>query len=159
MKLQKNSFNAGRKVLLIDNTNTNRGYVTFQYAFNEAKQIGIPLVLVKDADIPICKIMDIDKKNFDQKKNQKQQKIKTKEVQISSVMQEHDFDVKIKNIRKFLEKGYKVDVAMKLKRGEKFRGGIDEKRIDIFDRVYDRVSDMAMWENDVMDTKRTLVKI
>lgn len=157
MILERHSFSDGTQVRLIDALGENKEFVTFIYALKEAEKEGLPLVLVNDGNPPICKIMDYHKKNFEQKKKKSQQKVKSKEVQFSSVLHENDFQTKIKQVREFIKKDYKVDITMKVKKGENFRGGVDNKRLDIFQKVFENVSDIAKWESEDT-TKRTLVK-
>src|SRR5699024_11276602 len=77
----------------------------------------LDLVLVAPgAKPPVCRIMDYGKYRFEQQKKEKearkkQRVINVKEVRFSPAIGEHDFNTKLKNARKFLEKGDKVKAS------------------------------------------------
>lgn len=72
------------------------------------------------ANPPVCKIIDYGKYRFETQKKAKEakknQKVQdTKEVRLSPVIDKHDIDTKLKNARKFIEKGDKVKVSMRFR--------------------------------------------
>lgn len=72
------------------------------------------------AQPPVCKIIDYGKYRFESQKKAKEakknQKIQdTKEIRLSQVIDKHDIDTKLKNARKFIEKGDKVKVSMRFR--------------------------------------------
>lgn len=87
-------------------------------ALRRAESVSLDLVEVQPrAKPPVCKIMDYGKYKYEQsRKNaeskKKQQQIELKEVKFRPKTGEHDFDVKVKNLKKFLEKGNKGKVTV-----------------------------------------------
>ncbi|MDF9866619.1 translation initiation factor IF-3 [Bacilli bacterium PM5-3] len=110
-----------KEVLLIDDAGEQVGVVSNQEALDMAINKNLDLVCVAPkANPPVCKIIDygkyrfeIQKKAKEAKKNQKVQD--TKEVRLSPVIDKHDIDTKLKNARKFIEKGDKVKVSMRFR--------------------------------------------
>ena len=92
-------------------------------ALQVAETYNLDLVCVsKDANPPVCKILNYGKYRFEnqkkqkeKKKNQKAKEIDIKEVQLSPVIGQHDIDTKIKTANKFLLAGDKVKVTLRFK--------------------------------------------
>lgn len=87
-------------------------------ALRRAESVSLDLVEVQPrAKPPVCKIMDYGKYKYEQSRKlteskKKQQQIELKEVKFRPKTGDHDFDVKVKNLRKFLEKGNKGKVTV-----------------------------------------------
>lgn len=121
----KHRVNQGIKgvnqVRLVKEDGTQAGTVSFHDALNMAKAVELDLVEVApNSTPPVCKIMDFGKFQFEEKKKEKEQKraakisaVETKEIQINSVIQDGDLEIKIKNIKRILEEGNKVRVLVK----------------------------------------------
>lgn len=81
----------------------------------------LDLVLVSpNLDVPVCKIMNYGKYKFEQAKKEKearkkQKTLETKEIRITPNIEQHDFEFKCKNARKFLEEGNKVKITVKFR--------------------------------------------
>ena len=109
------------KVRLIDDKGEMIGVVTLQKALELSKQVGLDLVEVSpNVEPPVCKITNFGKMKYEiQKKasdaKKKQKIIDTKEVKLSLNIGKGDYDVKMKQIGKFIEKGDKVKVSLRLK--------------------------------------------
>ncbi len=90
-------------------------------ALVKAEEVGLDLVLVSDqSDPPVVRIQDFKKIQYEKKKSRKPTKrIEVKEVRFMANISEHDFDTKCRNIEKFLEKGHKVKVSVRLKGRER----------------------------------------
>ena len=94
------------------------GVITLDEAINNAERVGLDLVEVSPtAEPPVCKIMDygkyryrINKKQHDAKKSQTV--IRIKEIRLRPKTEEHDVEVKVKQIKKFLDKNDKVKISM-----------------------------------------------
>lgn len=105
-----------REVRLIDANGDQLGVVATEDAMVRAREQGLDLVEVAEKSRPpVCKIMDYGKYKYELKlkKRQnakKQHKVVLKEVRIRPKTGEHDYQVKVKHARRFLEKGYKVQV-------------------------------------------------
>ncbi len=94
------------------------GVVTIQEALENAEQAGLDLVeIAPTSKPPVCKIMDFGKFKYEQSKKEKETKKKqhvvvTKEVRLRPKIEEHDFQFKVRNARKFLESGCRVKVSL-----------------------------------------------
>jgi translation initiation factor IF-3 len=122
------------------------GVVPVQDAQRRAYDAGLDLVLVSPSpDNPVCKIMDYgkfmfeqDKKRREAKKNQKT--VNLKEVQLKLTTEEHDFNVKVRNARRFLEQGDRVKVVIRFRGREMAH---TEQGYDVMDDVVDAVADIG----------------
>ncbi|MGL4522207.1 MAG: translation initiation factor IF-3 [Bacilli bacterium] len=110
-----------REVRLISSTGEQLGIKTKQEALEMATRLNLDLVLMSaNAKPPVAKIMDFGKHRFETQKREKEMRknqkvISIKEVRLSPTIEEHDFNTKLKNARKFLEKGDKVKASIRFK--------------------------------------------
>lgn len=110
-----------REVRLIDSNGDQLGVKTRNEALDIAATRNLDLVLVApNAKPPVCRIMDYGKYRFEQQKKDKearknQKVINVKEIRLSPGIEEHDFNTKLRNARKFLEKGDKVKVSIRFR--------------------------------------------
>jgi len=108
-------------VRLIDETGENVGVVSRDDAQERADQAGLDLVEVSpDADPPVCKILDYGKFKFQAQKKaaeaRKHQKIvEVKEIKMRPAIDDHDYDVKMRSIKRFFEDGDKVKVTLRFR--------------------------------------------
>ena len=109
------------QVQVISSDGKNLGTLATQRAINVAKEEGLDLIEISpNANPPICKIIDVGKYKYDlQKKANKAKKrqkiINLKEIKLRPVTEIHDYNFKIKNAQKFLEKGDKVKFTVKFR--------------------------------------------
>lgn len=105
-----------RQVRLIDHLGEQHGVVPTEKAMEMARAEGLDLVEVADREKPpVCKIMDYGKFKYEAKRRQrenskKQHKVELKQVRIRPKTGEHDYQVKLKHSKRFLEAGCKVQV-------------------------------------------------
>ncbi len=121
-KITKNLFVneqiRAREVLVIDAEGNQLGVMALKDALETASQKRLDLVNVApNARPPVCRLMDFGKYKYEQSKKErdarKKQKIITlKEVKLRPKIEKHDFAVKVKNSRRFLESGDKVKVTV-----------------------------------------------
>ena len=110
-----------QQVQVISSDGKNLGTLSTQEAINIAKQEGLDLIEISpNANPPVCKIIDIGKYKYDLQKKankaKKKQKIMNlKEIKLRPVTEIHDYNFKIKNAQKFLEKGDKVKFTVKFR--------------------------------------------
>ncbi|MDF2608406.1 MAG: translation initiation factor [Bacillales bacterium] len=110
-----------REVRLIGANGDQLGIKTRQEALELASNVNLDLVMVAPtAKPPVCRIMDFGKFRFEQQKKERetrknQKVISLKEVRLSPTIDEHDFNTKLKNARKFLEKDDKVKASIRFK--------------------------------------------
>lgn len=107
------------KVRLIGAEGEQVGIVPIQQARAVAQEASLDLVLiVPDAEPPVCKVMDYGKHVFDAKKQQAAQRKKQKQIQIKEIKfrpgtEEGDYQVKLRNLMRFLESGDKAKVTLR----------------------------------------------
>ncbi len=110
-----------REVRLIDAEGNQAGIVETKRALEMAYEADLDLVLVSpNAEVPVAKIIDHGKAKFEQQKKAKENKqnqkhAQLKEVRVSPTIDKHDFEVKLKQARKFLEKGDKVQFSLRFR--------------------------------------------
>lgn len=110
-----------KEVRLVDAEGEMRGVVSLSEALSIAEDAGLDLVEVSpNAEPPVCKILDYGKFKYEQQKkaNQARKKQKTvdvKEVKMSPRIEKNDYDVKMRNAKKFLGNGDKVKVSMRFR--------------------------------------------
>ncbi|QCU90561.1 translation initiation factor IF-3 [Thiomicrorhabdus sediminis] len=106
------------EVRLVDADGEQAGVVSIDRALEMAQEAGLDLVEVATkASPPVCKIMDYGKYLYQQQKKQHEAKKKQKQVQVKEVKfrpgtEEGDYQVKLRNLIKFLEKGDRVKVTI-----------------------------------------------
>ncbi len=97
------------------------GIRSIQDAIALAEEEGMDLVeIAPQADPPVCRVMDWGKFRFEESKKQQAQKKKQKQVQVKEVKfrpgtDDHDYDVKMRNLRRFIEEGNKVKVTLRFR--------------------------------------------
>ena len=97
------------------------GVLTRDEALAKAEDEGLDLVEIQpNAEPPVCKIMDFGKFKFEMQKKANEAKKKTKQVEIKElkfrpVTDEGDYQIKMRNIRRFLQEGDKVKVNIRFR--------------------------------------------
>jgi translation initiation factor IF-3 len=139
-----------REIRLIDQNGEQLGIKSKNEALEIAGRVNLDLVLVApNAKPPVGRIMDHGKYKFEQQKKEKEARknqkiINLKEVRLSPGIEEHDFNTKLRNARKFLEKGDKVKASIR------FKGrAITHKEIGqrVLDRFSEACKDIATVES------------
>ena len=124
------------QVQVISSDGKNLGTLATQEAINIAKQEGLDLIEISPkANPPVCKIIDIGKYKYDLQKKankakKKQKIINLKEIKLRPVTEIHDYNFKIKNAQKFLEKGDKVKFTVKFRGREMQHTHLGNKLMD-----------------------------
>ena len=110
-----------KEVQVIDDAGEKRGVMALNDALDLAFDKKLDLVLVApNAEPPVCKIMNYGKYKFEQAKKEKEAKKKqktfeVKEIRITPNIEQHDFEFKVKNARKFIEDGNKVKITVRFR--------------------------------------------
>lgn len=97
------------------------GVMGIRDALARAEEEGMDLVeIAPQAEPPVCRIMDWGKYRFEQSKKaqaarKKQKQIQIKEVKFRPGTDDHDYDVKMRNLRRFIEDGDKVKVTLRFR--------------------------------------------
>ncbi len=137
------------QVRLIDEQGENVGVVSKVEAIERAEQIGLDLVEISPgADPPVCKILDYGRFKYqDQKKKnearKKQKTIDVKEIKMRPNIDQHDYDVKMRSINRFINEGDKVKVTMRFRGREMVH---QEIGLRVLDRVREQVDEIAKVE-------------
>lgn len=138
------------------------GTMTKLDAINYARSKGLDLILVApNAQPPVAKVLDYGKYKYElSKKEQKAKKhqkvIEVKEMKFRPVINEHDYQTKLKHVRRFLEDGNKVKVTVM------FRGremAFLEKGRDILLRIATDVSDLGTIEKEAKVEGRDMIMV
>jgi translation initiation factor IF-3 len=149
-------------VRLIDAEGNQVGIVALMDAQGRADQEGLDLVeIVPNADPPVCRLMDYGKFRFDQKKKQAEAKKKQKQVQVKEVKfrpgtDEGDYQVKLRNLTRFLNEGDKAKVTMR------FRGREHAHRelgLDVLRRVEQDLAELSTVEQQPQMEGRQMVMV
>jgi translation initiation factor IF-3 len=109
------------QIRLVDERGEMVGVVSRNEAIDMAADAGLDLVeIAPNADPPVCKILDFGKYKYEEqkKKNEakkKQKVIEVKEVKFRPSIDDHDYDVKMRSMQKFIGEGDKVKVTMRFR--------------------------------------------
>ena len=116
-----NDMIAAKEVRVIDENGDMKGIFSVPDALRMAEAAGLDLVEISpNTDPPVCKILDFGKYKYEQQKKaaearKKQKIIDVKEIKIRPGIEKHDYEVKMRNARRFLEEGDKVKVTMRFR--------------------------------------------
>ncbi len=124
------------KVRLIDDAGENRGIVSIKEALAIAEEAGLDLIEISpQANPPVCKVLDfgkykyeVQKRKNEAKKNQKV--VNIKELKLRPAIDTHDYDVKLKQAKKFLSQGDKVKFTLRFKGRELSANNMGKELLD-----------------------------
>ncbi|KPA22979.1 Translation initiation factor IF-3 [Shimia sp. SK013] len=128
----------------------NAGVVTPAQAMIMAAEAGLDLVEISpNANPPVCKIMDFGKFKYEQQKREsearkKQKTIEVKEVKFRPNTDTHDYEVKMRNVYKFLENGDKVKITLRFRGREMAHQNLGR---ELLERVAVDIKEMGRVEN------------
>ncbi len=152
-----------KEVRLITAEGDQLGITDTSIALSQAEEQGLDLVLISaQATPPVAKIMDFTKFKFEQKKKQKENKknqtiIMIKEIRLSPVIDDNDFNTKLKQARKFLEAGNKVKVSIR------FRGRMithQDVGREVMDKFAEATKDISTVESKAkMDGRQMFLQL
>lgn len=110
-----------RDVQLIDENGENHGQVSKRDAIARAEEAGLDLVeIAANSEVPVVKIMDYGKHKFQAQKKaaearKKQKTVEVKEIKLRPNIDTHDYDVKMRSMRRFFDEGDKVKVTLRFR--------------------------------------------
>jgi|TARA_B100000497_G_scaffold124335_1_gene158672 translation initiation factor IF-3 len=125
------------------------GVMKTEDAIAEADSQGLDLVEVSpNADPPVCKILDYGKFKFEAQKKRneakkKQKVIEVKEIKLRPNIDEHDYQVKMRSVQKFLDDGDKVKITLRFRGREMAH---QELGVNVLNRVREDTDDVAKIE-------------
>lgn len=149
-------------VRLIDNDGGQLGIVPLEEARRLAEERGLDLVEVgATADPPVVRILDWGKVRYEKQKKERESKkkaavIEVKEIKYRPTIDEHDFDIKTSQARRFLGKGNKVKVTVFFRFRQMRRPELGN---DILDKVTQKLADVAIVESRSRMEGRQMVMV
>ena len=149
-------------VQVIGSDGGNLGTMELNKAIDKAKQEGLDLIEISpNANPPVCKIMDMGKYKYDlqKKANQakkKQKIVSLKEIKLRPGTEIHDYNFKIKNAKKFINKGDKVKFTVKFKGREMQHAELGK---ELMNRILEETKEIAKVESQPKFEGRQMVMI
>ncbi len=138
------------------------GIYPIRQAITIAEEAGLDLVEINPrAEPPVCRIMDFGKFKYEQKKQanaakKKQKVIEVKEIKFRPKTDSHDFDFKMKHVKRFIEEGNKAKITIRFRGREMAHPEVAAR---LLDRVVEEVKDMVVIEQTYRMEGRTMTMI
>ncbi|WP_404406693.1 translation initiation factor IF-3 [Pelagibacterium halotolerans] len=150
------------EVQLIGAEGENLGVVRTSEAIAMAEDVGMDLVEVSpNAKPPVCKILDLGKYKYSAQKKaaearKKQKVIEVKEIKLRPNIDQHDYDVKMRSVEKFLGEGDKVKVTMRFRGREMAH---QEIGLELLNKVRDQFEEISKVESTPRAEGRQMVMV
>lgn len=147
---------------MIDQNGVNVGKVETSAAVKMAMEAGMDLVEISpNNNPPVCKIMDYGKFKFQSQKKaaearKKQKTVEIKEIKLRPMIDDHDYDVKMRAMQRFFEEGDKVKITLRYRGREMAHQEIGTK---LLDKVKADVAELAKVEQDARFEGRQVVMV
>ena len=150
------------QIQLIDQTGENKGTVETVLAIRMAQEAGIDLVEISpNTSPPVCKIMDYGKYKYSAQKKaaearKKQKVVEIKEIKLRPMIDDHDYEVKMRAMQRFFEEGDKVKITLRYRGREMAHQEIGTK---LLDKIKTDVATVAKVEQDAKFEGRQVVMV
>ena len=147
---------------LIDQYGEQAGIVTRESALERANSAGLDLVeIASEADPPVVKILDVGKLKYQKQKQRAEQRRKQKVIEIKEIklrpnIDIHDYEVKMRSARRFLDEGDKVKVTLRFRGREMAHPELGTK---VLDRVRDELDPIAKVEQSPRFEGRQMIMV
>jgi translation initiation factor IF-3 len=151
-----------REVQLIDSTGDNKGVVEIQTALGMAQAAGLDLVEIAPNSVPpVCKILDYGKFKFQAQKKaaearKRQHVVEIKEIKLRPMIDDHDYDVKMRAMKRFFDEGDKVKITLRFRGREMAH---QELGYQLLNRVKDDIGSFAKVESEPRFEGRQMVML
>ena len=151
-----------REVHLIDKDGQNLGNVLVADALAKAQEAGLDLVEISpNATPPVCKLLDFGKYKYQEQKKaaearKKQKVVEVKEIKFRPMIDNHDYDVKMRSMKRFFEEGDKVKVTLRFRGREMAH---QELGVQLLNRVKDDTGKIAKVESEPRFEGRQMVMV
>jgi translation initiation factor IF-3 len=151
-----------REVHLIDKDGANHGTVAAVEALRLAQEAGLDLVeIAPNANPPVCKLMDFGKYKYQEQKKaaearKKQKVVEVKEIKFRPMIDDHDYNVKMRSMVRFFEDGDKVKVTLRFRGREMAH---QELGMQLLSRVKDDTGKLAKVEQEPRMEGRQMVMV
>ena len=150
------------EVQLIDDQGENHGTVAIETAIEMSEEAGLDLVeIAPSSKPPVCKILDLGKYKYQAQKKaaearKKQKTFDVKEIKMRPNIDTHDYDVKMRNMRRFFEHGDKVKVTLRFRGREMAH---QQLGVQLLQRVKDETDEIAKVEAEPKLEGRQMVMV
>ncbi|MCG0238470.1 MAG: translation initiation factor IF-3 [Firmicutes bacterium] len=147
---------------MISETGEQIGILPLREALRIAADRGLDLVEVApQARPPVCRLMDYGKYKYEQSKRErearkKQKVIDIKEIKMRPNIEDHDFEVRVRNAERFLRDGDKVKATIMFRGREIVHADLGKA---VLDRLYERVKDLCVVERPAKVEGRNMIMI
>jgi len=151
-----------REVQLIDNSGDNKGVVDIQTALSMAEAAGLDLVeIAPNSSPPVAKILDYGKYKYQAQKKaaearKKQKIVEIKEIKLRPMIDDHDYQVKMRSMQRFFEEGDKVKVTLRFRGREMAH---QELGIQLLNRVKVDTGPLAKVESEPRFEGRQMIMV
>jgi translation initiation factor IF-3 len=138
------------------------GVVTLREAINAAEEANLDLVEISpNAEPPVCRVMDYGKYIFEKSKKDKEQRQKNKQIQLKEIKfrpgtDEGDYQVKLRNLNRFIEDGNKVKVTLRFRGREMAHQSLGTK---LLNRIKEDLAELTNVESFPSMEGRQLVMV
>lgn len=152
---------SAKTVQVISQDGQNLGVMDISDALNTAYDSGLDLVEINASAAPVLvKIMDYGKYKYEQKKRasearKKQKTVEVREVWVTPVIEENDFNVKMKKVFEFLDGGNKVKIAVMTHGDKRVLARTRDAVPQLFARITDLIGDRGVVESKSKPEDRT----
>ena len=150
------------QIQLIDQTSDNKGTVETVVAIRMAQEAGMDLVEISpNTSPPVCKIMDYGKYKYSAQKKaaearKRQKTVEIKEVKVRPNIDDHDYDVKMRSMKRFFEEGDKVKITLRYRGREMAHQEIGTK---LLDKIKTDVAELAKVEQEPKFEGRQMIMV
>ena len=157
--VRRNDMIRAREVRVIGAEGEQLGILQRNEAIAMAQEVGCDLVEVSsNSEPPVCRIMDYGKFKYEQQKKKQDAKkrqavVQVKEIKVRPKTDEHDYETKVKHIRRFLEDGDRCKVTVFFRGREIVH---KDRGLDILERIVKDLEEVAKVEQEPRAEGRTL---
>src|SRR6201989_987428 len=151
-----------REVQLIDQTGHNHGPTDIQIALARAQEAGLDLVeIAPNSAPPVVKILDYGKYKYQAQKKaaearKKQKVVEVKEIKLRPMIDDHDYDVKMRSMKRFFEEGDKVKITLRFRGREMAH---QELGFQLLNRVKSDTGPLAKVESEPRFEGRQMIMV
>ena len=149
-----------REVRVIGSDGEQKGVMPLEAARDMARQVNLDLVEVaSSATPPVCRVMDHGKYMFERQKREKdkrksQVRVEVKEIRLSPRTGDHDVEIALGKIQKFIGEGAKVKIRVRFRGRERFNPAVG---LDLLKRIAGEVTEFAQVDADPMPEGNTII--
>ncbi len=157
--VRRNEMIRAREVRVIGAEGEQLGILSRNDAISAAKEAGLDLVEVaSNAEPPVCRIMDYGKFKYEQQKKKQEAKkrqtvVQIKEIKVRPKTDDHDYETKVRHIRRFIEEGDRCKVTVFFRGREIVH---KDRGMTILERVVQDTQDIAKVDQEPRAEGRTL---